>query len=387
MRVIFFTSKLNFETAGGSVPDLDLKVRTLLSFGHNTTVLTVFSERNTYRHTLPYEVINEQLSPKMNLYQVQKGVYQLMKKHQHDTDIFHVEGQFVYAAGIYKMLGGKTPVVIFYNREAVTWIPLMGVFKKTKRLMRVALEKTLGAYIANHVDHYIFTNPNLQKEYFHFGLSGKFSIMPDFVDPKEKYAAARMSTPNIERRGDDKKKIMLFTSGRMIPEKGFELTIRALALLKHKERFQLTISGDGPEKDKLERLSKKLGLAQSISFPGWVPKNELATRLSTTDIFILPKWRMDLTSVLLLEAMIFAAPCVVPGKSAIAWVAGAGGMPFEDNNAEDLAKKIEELVEQPELRIKLSRGCLERIRELNHVKMGHELERIMFDLQEMNNQK
>lgn len=379
MRILFVTSKLNFETAGGSVPDLDLKVKTLTVYGHEVSVLTVFSERNTYT-TVPYPVIKEHLPHTMRLVLVQYKLFRFLKKYENDFDLFHIEGQFAYGGGLYRRLGGKRPVVVFFNREPIAWIPVEGTLRKIKHALRVAIEKTAGAFLANAVDRMVFTNPNLQKGFADFGLHAPHSLMPDFANPEEKYTALGVSEPVPEERGKPKESVLLLASGRMIPEKGFGVILDALSHIKNKEKFQLIISGDGPDKPRLEQMVADLNLEGSVSLPGWVKKEELLEYLAKADIFILPKWRTDLTSVLLLEAMIFGAPCVIPQDTGIAWVAGQGGLTFIEDDAKDLAQKIEQLVSNPDLRVSLSRGCLSRMKELDYKKMGRELESIMMRL-------
>ena len=61
MRIVFITSKLNFETAGGSVLDLHLKAKSLLELGHEVTVVTAFSRANKINQPLPYTVKEEDI--------------------------------------------------------------------------------------------------------------------------------------------------------------------------------------------------------------------------------------------------------------------------------------------------------------------------------------
>jgi len=71
MRVTFITTKINFERAGGSVPDLDLKVRDMQKLGADVRVVTVFSEKNQDLSQLPYPV-SEELSPNKALPALQR---------------------------------------------------------------------------------------------------------------------------------------------------------------------------------------------------------------------------------------------------------------------------------------------------------------------------
>ncbi|WP_457742235.1 glycosyltransferase family 4 protein, partial [Thermococcus sp.] len=55
--------------------------------------------------------------------------------------------------------------------------------------------------------------------------------------------------------------------GRIIPEKGVDFLLRSLALLKRRfPDFRAIIVGDGPERRKLERLARELGISDNITF-------------------------------------------------------------------------------------------------------------------------
>lgn len=380
MRILFVTSKLNFESAGGSVPDLNLKACTLTEFGHSVTVLTVFSERNSNLGSLPYTVLEEYVPARASLVTVQDEILRMLRAHESAFDIFHVEGQFTYGAGLYRLLGGTTPVVAFCNREMPIWATVQGFFASIKRALRILLEKTLGALLAQRIDHYIFTNPVLAKEYRAFGYLAPYTILPDFVNPENMRSKIMAPAPSPANRGLEKPIYTLFASGRMVPEKGFHTLVEALSYLSDSSRVHLVLSGDGPERERLMKLAEGKGVFELISFPGWVSEKDLITNIQAADIFVLPAWRADLTSVLLLESLVFATPGIVPKDTALAWIAGKGARRFVEGDPHDLARTIDELVTTPSLRIKLSEGAIERITELEYRGMARTLESKMLSL-------
>lgn len=77
-------------------------------------------------------------------------------------------------------------------------------------------------------------------------------------------ASATNDTPDKpERTG-------LLAVGRLSPEKGFDLLIRALALCKQMP-IDLTILGDGPLRGDLEQLSREQGIHDRVVFAGFQP--------------------------------------------------------------------------------------------------------------------
>lgn len=80
---------------------------------------------------------------------------------------------------------------------------------------------------------------------------------------------------------------VVLAMGRMVAAKGFDLLLHAFAVVKdtHPE-WRLVILGDGPLLGAMERLSKKLGLADRVLMPGRV--NNTQAYLNDADLFVMP---------------------------------------------------------------------------------------------------
>ena len=163
----------------------------------------------------------------------------------------------------------------------------------------------------------------------------------------------------------------------MIPEKGFDLIIKAFAAIKDKERFRVIMSGGGPDRDRLLMLTKELKLDSFISFPGWVKKEDLAKFFREAHIFILPKWWIEYSSVLLVEAMAHGLPCIVPRGGGLEWLVQKGALTFKEDNVWKLTEQIEVLGSSTELRTKLAESNLFKAKELDYRKLSTSLESIM----------
>lgn len=59
--------------------------------------------------------------------------------------------------------------------------------------------------------------------------------------------------------------------GSMTPEKDFGTLIRAFALVTKERPVRLMLLGEGQQRKFLEELSEKLGVAEKVAMPGWVP--------------------------------------------------------------------------------------------------------------------
>lgn len=374
MRVVFITSKLNFLTAGGSILEFDLMYRTLLRWGYDIKIITVFSYANQIPEPLPYQVIEENIRSR-RLLGIQRGVYRILKKYENEADIFHVDGHLcLYGAGWYCRRGGAVPVSAFFNRELTSW-PLNisktlqarndSMFVALKKRLRWQIESGAGMPIASTIDWMSFTNPHLQKEYEDFGLktAGKNMILGDPFDYETLMAEQGITAESYRQRNKQQGVLNIFYSGRMVPGKGFDLLINAFANVGNQEKFNLILGGDGPERKALEAKVRELGIERYTTFPGWVEKQQVFDFYQQADIFIQPRWRHELTSITLLEAMTFGIPSILPGGGGLEWDAKKSALYFKDEDVGDLARKIEELGSNYELRNELSRQCYVRLGE------------------------
>lgn len=73
--------------------------------------------------------------------------------------------------------------------------------------------------------------------------------------------------------------------GRLVPQKDFQTLIHAFSLLRKKRKCRLLILGEGPERQKLEKLKTKFGLTEDVSLPGF--KNNPFKFMKHANMFVL----------------------------------------------------------------------------------------------------
>lgn len=99
-------------------------------------------------------------------------------------------------------------------------------------------------------------------------------------------------------------------AGRLVPYKGADMAIEAAADGIRSGYLTLTIVGDGPERNRLEKLGHDLRLTDGLRFTGWVPQPQVHEYLSNADLFLFPSIR-EFGGAVALEAMAAGAVPIV----------------------------------------------------------------------------
>ena len=114
---------------------------------------------------------------------------------------------------------------------------------------------------------------------------------------------------------------------------------------------QLTVVGDGPDRDRFETLTRRLGLEKSVTFTGYRSQAEVADHLAETDVFVLPSYAEGVP-VTLMEAMGSGLPVVATQVGGVGElvVDGENGFITRPGDVDQLATRLVELVADPQRR-------------------------------------
>lgn len=149
------------------------------------------------------------------------------------------------------------------------------------------------------------------------------------------------------------KRPLLFSSGRLSDQKGYDILIRALA----QTDAHLWIAGrGGGQLERLKQLASDLGIADRVEFLGW--RQDIGSLLSAADIFVMPS-RYEGTSNSLLEAMSARRPIITTSGESVSWFLkdGENARIIEPDNPADLAQTINELANNRELASRIASGA------------------------------
>ncbi len=158
---------------------------------------------------------------------------------------------------------------------------------------------------------------------------------------------ARVDGATIRQRyGLDPDKVTLLYVGRLDYEKRVPLILQAMALLD-RDDVQVALAGEGAQANQLRQLADELALGQRVHFLGRAPHEDLPALISGADVFVMP-CAVESFSIATVEAMVCARPVLAANAGALPELVrhGASGYLFRSEDASDLARGIEYLIEQ-----------------------------------------
>lgn len=155
----------------------------------------------------------------------------------------------------------------------------------------------------------------------------------------------------------------LLAVGRLEEQKGFEVAIQAMALIKAvAPQAHLSIAGDGKQRQMLADRIATLGLTGTVSLLG--RREDVHELMMNADILVHPA-RWEGFGLVLLEAMRAGLPIVATRVSAIPEVVAEDitGLLVPPDDPDALAAAISKLIHEPARRNEMGIGGFERLRE------------------------
>ncbi|MEK6210325.1 MAG: glycosyltransferase [Pseudomonadota bacterium] len=142
----------------------------------------------------------------------------------------------------------------------------------------------------------------IEREVFARGLHSNTHVIPvpvECSDPPRPIPPKRTSEP-----------LHILFVGRLAEEKNLEGWFKvAKEVAAVREHVIFDVVGDGKLRDRLEALSRELGLEQRVRFHGWVRHEELSAFYASAAVLLLTSWYEGFGRVLI-EAYCHRLPCV-----------------------------------------------------------------------------
>ena len=210
----------------------------------------------------------------------------------------------------------------------------------------------------------------------HYHLNDQdIKVISNAVDT-EKFNSNKMSKKIKEKYGI---KTILYV-GPMIYRKRIPVLLKAMRIvLKKIPDAHLILIGKGPLFNRLKKLSHSLGIHKNVTFLGFIKSNELLRYYASVVLFVLPS-ELEGFGQVILEAMASGTPVICANILPMSGIIGNGGMTFILNDSKDLAKKIIDLLENEEKRLRLRNNALELVKKYDCIQISKEYINYIKDL-------
>lgn len=149
--------------------------------------------------------------------------------------------------------------------------------------------------------------------------------------------------------------LVLLSTGRLAPQKGLEFLIEAipeLGKILH-QPLKVLFAGDGPLRDKLQNLVRRLKIGEKIMFLGF--RRDIGDLLAASNIVVLPSLWEGL-SISLLEAMAARKPIIttsIGSNREVTWN-GEGALLVPPRDVPALIQAILKMARDPTLSAKIA---------------------------------
>lgn len=265
----------------------------------------------------------------------------LVKIAKHDLVHVFFSESFGLAARLLK-LEFKIPFLVSFHgsdhaSQAIA-MPLLEKLKKSsskKIFNKASFVLTDSMWLKNVV---LSSDPKKEIEVVHAGVNGEI-----FVPKKE---SAEKNVFNI------------LCVSELVPIKGVRFLIQAFKLLSGRyPQIRLTLVGDGVERQSLEDLVRALEVKEMVNFVGKVEHQKVVSFFHQATVCVMPSLEEGISKILT-ESFAAGTPVVAMENAMTRELLqdGVNGFVVKKSDADDLAEKIEKLILDKDLILKLSKN-------------------------------
>lgn len=277
---------------------------------------------------------------------------------------------------LHKTLVIESPEVLISMNSSQAldiWLGSCGI--KVKRIAcersnpYISLKGTVWYYVkriaAEFMDGYIFQTERASM-YYSKRIRKRMAIIPNMIEQNNE------NSYNVVSR-------TILAVGNLRKVKRYDVLIEAFSSIKNKD-IKLIICGEGKERSKLQQIIQELSLEDRVWLVG--SQDNLKPFYQDTCIYILSSEHEGMPNSLM-EAMANGLPCIstdCPMGPRELIRNGENGILIEVNSRDQLTDRINQLLSDPDLRLKLSKNAF-FINETNNIeRIGKMWERYLIEI-------
>lgn len=320
---------------------------------------------HVYRYQLP------KTTNKSTAYLAEYGVAMLMTfwltfkvLFRHGFEVIHAANppDMFFMIGLFYRLFGKK--FVFDQHDLAPEVFQVKFKDRMKLLYKLQLFLEWCSYRAAHT--VIVTNTSYRQVAIERGRCSSDRLFVVRNGPILDQVKLVIPEPELKRG----RRYLLAYVGVMAVQDGVEYTLYAMHELVHKRGRQdvsLVLMGDGDHVPELRALTHELQLDEYVNFTGWIESKDIMRYLTVADAGLSPDPQNGLnefcTMIKTLEYMAMGKPIVAFDLTETRFSAQDAALYATPNLVEDFTNKIEVLLNDEELRLKLGANGRKRIEE------------------------
>jgi glycosyltransferase involved in cell wall biosynthesis len=211
--------------------------------------------------------------------------------------------------------------------ELPLWKSLVHMFLMVPRYL-LARSSSTNIAISNHV----LRRQNLPKsKTIYYGIEDRLSF--------------------AERAPQENSGAMCFAYvGRLSPEKGVPIFLKAISLLKKEGLdFKVKLVGDGTQRAEIEKILHSEAIADRVVMTGFLNGDALSRVMENVSAVVMPSVCEETAGLAAIEQMMRGRLVIASDIGGLAEVVGNAGFLSPAGNAEALAGRMKEVIQNPEL--------------------------------------
>lgn len=312
MKIGIFTD-CYYPQVNGVVTSVLMLEEELIKLGHEVTIIT--AKVPSYDETKD-NVIRIKSIPFSKWKEFRLGMPFYMEPYRQikelDLDLIHTHTEFTMGIfGKYMAKSLDIPIIHTYHTMYEDYTHY--VAKVGKRYVKKIIQSSSKHFVKKY-DGIIAPTDKTRNALQSYGVKNDIFVVPTGIDLRQ-FNLHEKSHPSVQAIMDkyditDDDKIIL-SLGRVSQEKSIDKTIEAMpALIDTYDNIKLIIVGDGPYRNKLEKLVCSLGLDKYVIFTGQVPFEDVSYYYSLANVFISAS-KTETQGLTIMEAMATGIPVVV----------------------------------------------------------------------------
>jgi len=281
----------------------------------------------------------------------------------------------------------------FYN--VFSWLALRRITKKTnpdlvlvhngraifasakamigQKIPLIGVSHSYNTKYSKKSEHLLVLTEGMRKHFVDAGYDAKkcavMNNMIDLTDIPEARILEKNTLPTIG------------FMGRLVPEKGANQLISAIALLKQKnELVNLLIAGCGEEENNLRAQAENMGISAQIKFMGWIEKEEKTAFFKNIDVLCIPSLS-ETFGLVVLEAWKNYVPVIAAKTGGLAEIIEneKTGLHYPKGDIHALAENIEKILfSEKNLRQELADNGREEVKKYGFEESAKRLDKLLF---------